>query len=295
MEGHPMNRFSTAAAVGALCLAATLPAAAQDAVQDSAAPVTAETVVASVNGTDITVGHMLVLRARLPQQYQSLPPEALFDGILEQLIQQEVLRSQSEGLSRVSQLILDNEERTLHAVQMAERIAQERVTEELIQSAYDETYGTLEPETEYNAAHILVETEEEAQAVVEEIAGGADFADVARDRSIDTGSGQAGGDLGWFGAGMMVPEFEAGVMALEPGAVSDPVQSQFGWHVIRLNETRPMAAPTLDEVRDEISNRLQQEVVEAAIAELAETADISQAGPGEIDPAVIGNVGLLGE
>ena len=290
-ERSPMHRFAMAALAGPLCLVLALPAQAQT----EPAPVTADTVVATVNGTDITLGHMLVLRARLPQQYQSLPPEALFSGILEQLIQQEVLRSQGGELSRVGRLMLENEERTLHAVQAAETIAAERVTDEAIQAAYDESYGAQEPATEYSAAHILVPTEAEAQAIVEELAGGADFAAIAQERSQDPGSGARGGDLGWFGLGMMVAPFEAAVVALEPGAVSAPVETQFGWHVIRLNETRPVPVPTLEEVRDQISGELEQAAIEAAIAELQESADITQLEAGQIDPAVIGNVNLLEE
>jgi peptidyl-prolyl cis-trans isomerase C len=286
-----MHRFTMAALAGPLCLVLGLPALAQT----ETAPVTADTVVATVNGTEITVGHMLVLRARLPQQYQALPPEALYSGILEQLIQQELLRSQGGEISRVGRLMLENEERTLRAVEAAERIAAERVTDEAIQAAYDESYGTQEPGTEYSAAHILVETEAEAQAIVEELAGGADFAAIATERSQDPGSGARGGDLGWFGTGMMVQPFEAAVVALEPGTVSAPVETQFGWHVIRLNETRPVPVPTLEEVRGELAGDLEQAAIEAAIAELQENANITQAEPGQIDPAVIGDVNLLEE
>jgi peptidyl-prolyl cis-trans isomerase C len=286
-----MHRITKAALAGSLCLAFALPAAAQT----EAPPATAETVVATVNGTDITVGHMLVLRARLPQQYQALPPEALFDGILEQLIQQEPLRDKVEEISRVGRLMLENEERTLRAVEAAEQIAAEGLTDAAIQAAYDEGYATQEPGTEYNAAHILVATEAEAQAIVTELADGADFAAIARERSQDPGSGQNGGDLGWFGEGMMVAPFEAAVVALEPGAVSAPVETDFGWHVIRLNETRPLPIPTLEDVREEIVARLEQELVEAAIAELEETANITRVEPGQIDPSVIGNVNLLEE
>jgi peptidyl-prolyl cis-trans isomerase C len=285
-----MHRNFKAVLAGALCLATAFPDAGR--AQDG---VSAETVVATVDGRDITLGHMLVLRARLPRQYQTLPPEALFDGILEQLIQQEVLRGQSEGLTRVSRLILDNEERTLHAMQMAEGIAQDRITDDMIQAAYDESFGAAEPETEFNAAHILVQTEEEAQAIVAALEEGADFGDLARDRSMDPGSGQAGGDLGWFGAGMMVSEFEAAVFALEPGAVSAPVETQFGWHVIRLNEMRDLPPPALEDVRDDLLRALEQQVVEEAIAEFSENADISRLEAGEIDPAAIGNVNLLEE
>lgn len=286
-----MHRFTKAALAGSIALAFALPAAAQT----ETPPVTADTVVATVNGTDITVGHMLVLRARLPQQYQALPPEALFDGILDQLVQQELLRGQGGEITRVGRLMLENEERTLRAVEAAERIAEEKVTDEAIQAAYDESYANAEPATEYNAAHILVETEAEAQAIVDELAGGADFAAIATERSKDPGSGQNGGDLGWFGLGMMVPEFEQAVVALEPGGVSAPVQSQFGWHVIRLNETRPIPIPTLEEVRAEIAGTLEQQAIEAAIAELEESANITRAEPGQIDPSVIGNVNLLEE
>ncbi len=286
-----MHRFTIAALAGPLSLALALPAQAQT----EAPPVPADTVVATVNGTDITLGHMLVLRARLPQQYQSLPAEALFSGILEQLIQQEVLRSQGGEVSRVGRLMLENEERTLRAVEAAERIGADSVTEEAIAAAYAESFGTQEPGTEYNAAHILVETEAEAQAIVAELEGGADFATIARERSKDPGSGAQGGDLGWFGAGMMVEPFEQAVVALEPGAVSAPVETQFGWHVIRLNETRPVPVPTLEEVRDQIAGELEQAAIEAAIAELQESADITQIEPGSIDPAVIGNIDLLEE
>jgi peptidyl-prolyl cis-trans isomerase C len=287
-----MHRITAAALAGSLCLALTHPAAAQE---TPAGEVTADTVVATVNGTEITLGHMLVLRARLPQQYQSIPPEALFDGILEQLIQQELLQAGEADMSRVGRLMLENERRTLRALEAAERIADERVSEEAVQAAYDETYGSAEPETEFSASHILVGTEDEAKAIVEELAGGADFAEIARERSQDPGSGQAGGTLGWFGTGMMVQPFEDAVVALEPGAISAPVETQFGWHVIRLDDTRPVPPPTLEEVRGEIEGRLQQEAVEAAIAELEQSADITRVEPGQIDPSVIGSINLLEE
>lgn len=287
-----MYRITSAALAGSLCLALALPATAQTA---DAGDVTADTVVATVNGTEITLGHMLVLRARLPQQYQTLPPEMLFDGILDQLIQQELLQAGDAEMSRVGRLMLENERRTLRAVEAAQRIATERVTEDAVQAAYDESYGSSAPGTEYNASHILVETEEEALAIVEDLAGGADFATIARERSQDPGSGQAGGNLGWFGTGMMVQPFEEAVVALEPGTVSDPVETQFGWHVIRLDETRPVPVPTLEDVRQEIESMLEQQAVEAVLAELQQTAIITRAEPGQIDPSVIGNVNLLEE
>lgn len=289
-EGSPMQRILTTALAGALALTLSMPLAAQDA----ATPATGNTVVATVNGRDITLGHMIVLRARLPQEYQDVPPETLFEGILDQLIQQEMLRGADDGLSRTGQLVLDNEERALAATEVANDFATEKVTEEAIQAAYDEQYGSVEPATEYNASHILVETEEEAREIIAEAEGGADFAELARERSTGP-SGPNGGSLGWFGEGMMVAPFEEAVMAMEPGAVSEPVQTQFGWHVIKLNETRAAPVPSLDEVRAQIVNSLRREAIEAAIADLEETADVSRVEPGEIDPAVIGDTSLLEE
>jgi peptidyl-prolyl cis-trans isomerase C len=283
-----MQPLQKAALAGAISLAMAFPAAAQD----ESAPVTAETVVATVNGTEITVGHMLVLRARLPQQYQTLPEQVLFDGILDQLVQQEILRGTSDGPSRVGRLIMDNEERALLATEAAQAIAAERVTEEAIQAAYDETFGAAEPETEYNASHILVETEEAAQALVEELTAGADFVELARERSTGP-SGPNGGNLGWFGAGMMVAPFEEAVMALAPGEVSQPVETQFGWHVIILNEVREAAVPALEEVRGDLAQQLEQDALQQAIAQLQESANISRIETGEIGASVIGDMTLL--
>lgn len=270
----------------ALSFAMAFPAAAQD------QNVTRDTVVATVNGQDITVGHMLVLRARLPQQYQQLPNEMLFTVILDQLVQQAALGTTTDGLSDVARIMLENEERALLATEAVEAITAEKVTEEAVAAAYEEQYLNAPEETEYNASHILVETEEEAQALVESLRGGADFAETARETSTGP-SGPNGGNLGWFGLGMMVPPFEEAVVALEVGAISDPVETQFGWHVITLNETRVKTAPPLEEVAEELRSGLQTAAVGEALEALMGEIEITRAEPGEIDPAVIGNPDLL--
>jgi peptidyl-prolyl cis-trans isomerase C len=259
---------------------------------ESAAPMTLDTVIASVNGTEITLGHMLVLRARLPQEYQQLEPQVLFDGILDQLVQQTVLGQEAGELDSVNKLLLANEERALLSSQVIAETARAATTDEAIQAVYDAEYASAGGEMEYNASHILVETEDEAKAIVAEIEGGADFATLATERSTGP-SGPSGGDLGWFGAGMMVEPFETAVFALEPGQVSAPVQTQFGWHVIRLNETREKPAPTLDEVRDQIVEQIQRAAVEAQVNALQAEADITLPEPGSIDPAVLNDMSLL--
>lgn len=251
-----------------------------------------ETVVATVNGTDITLGHMIVLRQRLPQQYQQLPPDILFNGILDQLVQQTLLGDQIEELSTASRVTLDNEERALRAAEEARRVVEEAMTDEAIQAAYDELYGNAEPETEYNASHILVETEEEAAALVTELEGGADFAELAMEKSTGP-SGPRGGELGWFGTGAMVPPFEEAVVSLDVGAISAPVQTQFGWHVIKLNETRVKDAPALEQVRGELLENVQAAAIESRIEALTETAEIVRPDLEGIDPTILNDPSIL--
>lgn len=251
-----------------------------------------DTVVATVNGVEITVGHMILARATLPQQFQDLPPDVLFPGILDQLIQQTVLAQSfdSELPKRVT-LAIENETRSLTAGEIIETVLQDAITEDAIKALYDADYSGADHGEEYNASHILVASEEEAKQIVTDLEGGADFADTAKEKSTGP-SGPGGGSLGWFGTGMMVPEFEAAVIALEVGAVSAPVQTQFGWHVIKLNESRVKAAPALEEVRQELEGRIRQEAIDARIQELSANAEITRTTEG-VDPSVITQQDLL--
>ncbi|SFE14446.1 peptidyl-prolyl cis-trans isomerase C [Sulfitobacter brevis] len=274
--------------LASLTIAASLalPVAAQD------AP-TIDTVVASVNGKDITLGHMIVARASLPEQYQQLPDDVLFTGILDQLIQQTALADTFTGdLPPRVTISIENETRSLTAGEVVEGIMAEPVAEDAIKAAYDEQYANAEPTEEYNASHILVETEEEAKAIQTEIEGGADFTEIAKEKSTGP-SGPSGGELGWFGAGMMVPAFEAAVVEMDTGAVSDPVQTQFGWHIIKLNEKRKSEAPALEDVREEIELQVRQTDVQAAIEKLTADAKVEKNDVEAIDPAVLKNLDWL--
>ena len=134
-------------------------------------------------------------------------------------------------------------------------------------------------------------TEEEANAIVGELAGGADFPALAAEKSTGP-SGPNGGSLGWFGKGMMVPAFEEAVIALEKGEVSAPVQTQFGWHVIILNDERTAEAPTLEEVREEIAGNLRRDAVTAHVDDLVGAAIVDRPEV-SVDPEVIRNIDLL--
>lgn len=273
-------------AAAAVALASALPAQAQE-------ELTVDSVVATVNGTEITVGHMLMVRAGLPEQYQQLPDAALWDGIMGQIVQQEVL-SQSAGEEETlrTRVALENEKRALRAAEAITVVANSAVTEEMIQKAYEEDYVNGDLGKEYNASHILVETEEDAAAIISEIEGGADFAETAKEKSTGP-SGPNGGSLGWFSEGMMVQPFQDAVEALEVGAVSAPVQTQFGWHVIKLDEVRNKTAPTLDEVRPQIAQTLQQEAVQAHIDGLVEAAEVDSKSAESVDPSILSNLDLL--
>lgn len=285
MEGPNMNKTTQFLAAGILALS-SLAVSAQD--------VTRDTVVATVNGVEITVGHMLSARAQLPADYQTLPAELLWEGLLDQIIQQQLLSEELEETPARVEIALENTERSLKAGEHIADLTQAAVSDEAVQALYDETYATATPALEYHAAHILVETQEEATAAIDRVNAGEDFAELAMELSTGP-SGPNGGDLGWFGEGTMVAEFETAVMGMEVGAVSEPVQTQFGWHVIKLNETREKPIPTLDEVRSEIEARLQEQAILGAIEALEDEADITRPEDGAFDPEVINNMSILNQ
>lgn len=269
-----------------LALALATPAFAAD------AP-TAGTVVATVNGQDITLGQMIILRGALPQQYDSFPPDVLFSGILDQLVQQIlVAEARSKDVPLRVELALKNQRLQLLSAEALQDILADSVTDEALQAAYDAKYAGSEGPKEFNASHILVDTQEEAIAIVQELNDGADFADTAKTKSTGP-SGPSGGALGWFGPGQMVAPFDNAVAALEVGAVSDPVETQFGWHVILLNETRHSDAPTLDDVRGELVQELQAGIVDDHVAALTAKATIDRSGADGLDPALLQNLLLL--
>ena len=257
--------------------------------------ITADTVIATVDGSEITLGHMIIVRERLPEQYQSFPDDQLFEGILEQLIQQTILATIDYGPDSMrTQFTLENDRRLMRASDAVEAISAVAVTEGAVQAAYQEQYDGSELGSEFNASHILVETEESALNIITRAKEGADFGELAKEFSTGP-SGPGGGQLGWFGTGMMVPTFEEAVATMEKGQVSGPVKTNFGWHVIKLNDLRSLSAPDLESVRQEISAKLQRGAVEEKVAEIQSSADITRVDTTEIDPAVLKDPTLLSQ
>ncbi|MBY6083240.1 peptidylprolyl isomerase [Ruegeria arenilitoris] len=254
----------------------------------------ADTVVARVNGDEITLGHVIATAAGLPPQYQQLEDEVLYQFIVEQLIQQQLLSQEQDELTRLNALMLTNEERSLKAVQTVNQITDAQVTDDAIQAAYDAQFADFQGEDEFNASHILVATEEEAKEIKAQLDDGADFAELAKEKSTGP-SGPNGGALGWFGKGQMVPEFEQAVIGLEKGQVSDPVQTQFGWHVVILNDKRKSEAPELAEVRDELAQSVRQEAIQAKIDELTQAGNVERPEVEGLTPDVVRKLDLVQE
>lgn len=269
--------------------------AAPAAAADGQAAYDADTVVATVNGTPITLGNVIVMVGSLPPQYQDLPDGALLKGLVDQMVDQQLLAN-AESASPDSdplavKLAVQNERRGALAGLAAQAAVANAASEDAVKAAYDKMVADFKSGTEWQASHILVESEDRAKALKAEIDGGADFAEVAKANSSD-GSAASGGDLGWFGAGQMVPEFETAVKGLQKGQVSDPVKTQFGWHLVKLVDTRETKAPTLDEARPQIENQLRQAALQTKIAELRAAAKIDIPADA-VPPAAIRNGKLL--
>ncbi len=268
----------------AMAVAMALPVAAEE--------LSADTVVATVNGETLTLGHLIVARAALPPQYQQLPDEVLLEGLVEQMVQQLILSQSMGEPDRGTLMMLENERRALLASQVLQGAVEQAVTDAALQAAYDAQFANAEPTEEWSAAHILVETKEEAEALIKELDGGADFAALAKEHSTGP-SGPNGGALGWFGKGMMVKPFETAVMALEVGGVSAPVETQFGWHVVKLNDKRMQGPPPMEEVRDQLVEVVQAEAMEKAVQALTAAAKVDRTDLSEVDPAILKDTSLI--
>jgi peptidyl-prolyl cis-trans isomerase C len=250
-------------------------------------------VVAKVNGVEITLGHMIAARAALPDQYKSLPNETLFTGILDQLIQQTALEQTiADKIKMADQLQLDNARRDFLSNVALTEVVVGAVTDEALQAAYDERFKDYAPQKEFSAAHILVDAEEKSNELKAQLDGGADFAELAKANSTDTGSGANGGDLGWFGIGQMVRPFEDAVVAAEIGKVAGPIKSDFGWHLILVKETRIAEKPTLAAMREELASELQNRAIDAHIKAVTEAAAVERLAEG-VDPALLSDTALL--
>ncbi|MEM9909654.1 MAG: peptidylprolyl isomerase [Pseudomonadota bacterium] len=275
----------------ALCL--PLNALAQDDDQTNTTEPDVGQVLANVNGTEITLGHVIAIRQALPPQYNQFPADLLFRAIMDQLVQHTlVIQSSDTEPSRRTLIEIENETRTLIATEILSGVAENEPSETELLELYDAEYPPDMDAKEYRASHILVETEDEAIQLITSLASGGDFAELAREFSTGP-SGESGGDLGWFAEGDMVEPFFDAVEALSPGGVSAPVQTQFGWHVIRLAETRQQERPELETVQPELEQIHRQNSIDSYVAALREEANITETDLNSLDPSIIMQYELL--
>ena len=247
--------------------------------------VTEKTVLVSVNGEDITVGNIISFQSRLSDQYQSMEDSVLFDGILKQLIQQTILSQKVNIHSDRIKYALENQTRAFLSTELVGKLSEIEVIESEIESLYVKFSTDIERKKEYNASHILVETETEAEELLLSLKNGADFSELAKTYSTGP-SGAQGGNLGWFGQGAMVPTFENAVIKLKIDELSVPVQTQFGWHLIKLNDVRKTPVPTIEEVRKELITEIKKKKIDFADVIYSDL---------EIDPKIIREVSMIND
>ena len=250
-----------------------------------------DTVVATVSGTELTIGHMLDVKRQLPEQYQTLEGSVLFNGIIDQLIQQELLSGTITDDPSWLGTAMENQRRNILSSVVINALRANAITEDALQTAYASKFPEGSGEQEYKASHILVETEQEVRDLLVMLDDGADFGGLATEHSTGP-SGPRGGDLGWFGKGQMVTPFENAVMGMDAGTYVGPVQTQFGYHLIFLNDRRVTAPPPFEDVRGELEVEIQNAAVEDHLRGLIANADVVMSD-GTIDPSVLSTLDLM--
>lgn len=240
-----------------------------------------DAIVARVNGTPIKFSDISLADEEMGSQLAQLPEEMRFQYILSMLIDRRIISLQAKAKNfqddpEVKAREAYYDEKAMRDVYWVHLI-KEKATEKALKAYYDEKIGKMPTEKEAHAAHILVPTKAEADKAAAELKAGAKFADVAKKYSKDS-SASEGGDLGWFKKGDVVPEFGEAAFKLKAGGVSAPVQTQFGWHVIRLEAMRQAPKPTFEQAHDDMVRALVREEGQKLIETLRKSAKIDIVG-----------------
>ena len=265
---------------GRAARAATAPAAAPDPAK----------VIATIDGKPVTEADLALAQQSVDQQYAQLPPEqrraAAFMAIMEIRLLAE--KAVAEGLDKdqdFQRRMAFLEQRALHS-ELIDKDVGAKITDEEVRARYDKQMADTPPVNEVKARHILVKTKEEAEAIIKQLDGGADFQKLANEHTTDPSGKTSGGDLGYFAPGQMVPEFETAAFALELGKYTTaPVQSQFGWHIIKVEDKRAQQPPAFDAVKDQIRNLVFREKYFAMVGDLRKAAKVDVSDP-ELKKAV---------
>ncbi|ESX00351.1 MULTISPECIES: peptidylprolyl isomerase [unclassified Mesorhizobium] len=255
------------------------PAPAAAAAVPAAAPVDPNAVIATVNGQKLTEADLGLAEGELSQQFSQLPPEQRRAAALSAAIEIRVMAAQAvaTGLDKDPEFqrrMAFLQQRALHG-EMVEKGVVDKVTDAEVRARYDQEIASTPPVNEIHARHILVKTKEEAEAIIKQLDGGADFQKLANEHTSDPSGKTNGGDLGWFGPGQMVPEFDKAAVALEIGKYTkEPVQTQFGWHVIKLEDKRTKQPPAFDDVKDQAKQAVIRDKYFALVKQLRGAAKV---------------------
>lgn len=244
----------------------------------SALAQTADTVVAELNGTPITFSEISEFQKTIPNAAE-MDTASILPSIIEFYIDQKLMGAAAKGRGlekdpQVQEQLQRLEDQLVSQAYLRDEIS-DRVNDDAIRAAYDKSMETYVQDMEIRARHILVETEDEAEALLRQLSDGASFEDLARDNSTGP-SGPQGGDLGYFTRGTMVPEFSEAAFVLSAGEVApSPVKTDFGWHIIKVEDKRQKPAPTLEEMRVQLRNDLSDNAVQQVLTELRGRATIT--------------------
>jgi len=281
-KGFPMSYLIRAAALAgvALLVLAGTPALAQQAGAPQPIDTANDPVIAIVDGSPIKRSELLAVQRSLPAQFQQMPLEMLYPMLIDRMIDAKLLavagrRDNLQNEPELRARVATYEERLVQETYLTRKIAA-AATEEAIQARYKKYVAENPAEAEVSARHILVATEQKAKEIITQLKGGGDFARLAAENTLDPSGKQSGGDLGFFKKGEMVPEFSEVAFRLKEGETAEaPVKTQFGWHVIKVDKIRQQSQ-NLDDVREEITNQISQEVVTAEVARLRADAKVER-------------------
>jgi peptidyl-prolyl cis-trans isomerase C len=278
----------SAIALSPLAAQETAPAQAEGAAP--AATVDPNAVVATVGGKPITEADLILAEGELSQQFARLPADQRRAAALSAAIEIKVMAAKAvtDGLDRdpdFQRRAAFLQERALHG-EIVQKEVVGKITDEEIRARYDKEVAAQPAVNEVHARHILVKTKEEAEAIIKQLDGGAKFEDLANEHTTDPSGKTSGGDLGWFGPGQMVPAFEQAAMSLEPGSYTkEPVQTQFGWHIVKVEDKRPKQPPAFEEVKEQVRSAVLRDKYFAMVKELRGAANVEIPDP-ELKKAV---------
>src|SRR5690625_279088 len=280
---HSFDRLSPRSLLSAAVLAVGLAtggavALAQEEAAQEEVPHAEDPVVATVNGSEIHYSDVIRSAQNLPAQYQQNLAQ-IFPALVQRLIDMRLMedRGREEGLAddeQVRQRVAQAESEAISQLWLQQRL-ETAFTEEALDEAYDRWLEENPPQDEVKARHILVEEEEQARDIIAELDAGADFAELAEEHSTDPSAEGRGGDLGFFTRDRMVAPFAEAAFAMEPGThSSEPVETQFGWHVILVEERREGSPPGREAIEGELQEMIASDIIDETRTELRESAEI---------------------